>query len=80
MVRSAAPSEHFLQLGGMMLDRILLLMIHRNGEVWDGPGNGVYTVEAAQDYQYELLLGPDGSWPNSLRSWNGIPLFYNRAP
>ena len=59
---------------------VAITVIHRDGEVWDGPGNGVYTVEAAKDYQYELLLGPDGSCPNSPRSWHGIPLLYNRAP
>lgn len=61
-------------------DIVAVTMIHRDGEVWDGPGNGVYTVEAAKDYQYELLLGPDGSCPNSPRSWNEVPLLYNRAP
>ncbi|MBT8208265.1 MAG: hypothetical protein HKN07_03875 [Acidimicrobiia bacterium] len=59
---------------------VALRVIPRNGEVWDGPGNGNYTVEAAEDYQYEVLLGPDGSCPNSPVLWNGIPLLYNRAP
>ena len=59
---------------------VAIAMMRRNGEVWDGPGNGVYTVEATEDYQFEVLLGPDAACPNAPVSWNGIPLLYNRAP
>jgi hypothetical protein len=58
---------------------VAVTVIRRNGEVWDGPGNGDYTVEAVEDYQYEVLLGPDSPCPTVPSSWNGIPLLYNRA-
>jgi hypothetical protein len=58
---------------------VAVTLIRRNGEVWAGPGNGDYTVETVEDYQYELLLGPDTPCPTAPTSWGGIPLLYNRA-
>ncbi len=54
-------------------------LIHRNGEVWDGPGNGVYTVERVDDHQYEILLSTSGTCPTNPVSWHGVPLLYNRT-
>lgn len=60
-------------------------LIVRHGEVWDGPFSGAgtphprYTVEAVEDYQYEVVLAPDGICPNHPVSWHGIPLLFNRA-
>ncbi len=58
---------------------VAVSVIRRNGEVWNGPGDGDYTVEKVDDYQYEILLAPDGRCPPSPRSFNGIPLLYNRV-
>lgn len=58
---------------------VAVTVVRRHGEVWDGPGNGDYTVEAAEDYQYEVLLSPDSPCPTAPESWNGIPLLYNRV-
>ena len=54
-------------------------LIYRNGEVWDGPSSGDRRVETVEDYQYEVVLAPDGVCPNSPQSWHGIPLLYTRA-
>jgi len=53
-------------------------VIPRNGQVWDGPGRGVYTVEDAVDYQFKVTLGPDSPCPAAPYSWNGIPVVFFR--
>ncbi len=53
-------------------------VIPRNGQVWDGPGDGVYTIENAPDYQIRVTLGPNSPCPSSPYSWNGIPVLFFR--
>ncbi len=53
-------------------------VIPRNGQVWDGPGDGVYTIEDVPDYQVRVTLGPDAPCPSGPYSWNGIPVLFFR--
>jgi hypothetical protein len=60
-------------------DVVAVNVIPRNGEVWYRLDDGSYGVEIADDFQIEILLGPDGVCPSSPNSINGIPVVYNRA-
>ncbi len=53
-------------------------VIPRNGQVWDGPGNGTYTIQDVPDYQIRVTLGPDAPCPQAPQSWNGIPVVFFR--
>ncbi len=53
-------------------------VIPRNGQVWDGPGNGTYTIEDVPDYQIRVTLGPEAPCPQAPQSWNGIPVVFFR--
>ncbi len=59
-------------------DAIDARVIPRNGQVWDGPGNGTYTIEDVPDYQIRVTLGPDAPCPQAPQSWNGIPVVFFR--
>ncbi len=54
-------------------------VIPRNGEVWYRLADGDYAVELVEDYQYEILFGPDGVCPTAPYSISGVPVLYNRA-
>jgi len=54
------------------------IVVPRNGQVWEGPGNGDYTIEDATDYQVMVTLGPDSVCPSGPYSWNGIPVVFFR--
>ena len=54
-------------------------VIPRNGEVWYRLPDGDYAVELVEDFQYEVVLGPDGVCPTAPYSVNGVPVLYSRA-
>lgn len=56
-----------------------VLAIPRNGQVWDGPGNGVYTIVDVVDYQIRITLRVDAPCPLSPTSWNGVPMVFFRS-
>ena len=56
-----------------------VVAIPRNGQVWDGPGNGVYTIVDVEDYQIRITLRADAPCPQSPASWNGVPMVFYRS-
>jgi hypothetical protein len=60
-------------------DVVEVNVIPRNGEVWYPLADGGHAVELVEDFQYEVILGPDGVCPSAPYSVSGVPVLYNRV-